>query len=192
MCSYSTRNRQFQKKQQKNSKNQKTPTKLLFKPKQVGKGREREKIKKIVLIGLYPTRNRKFQKNSTKNSKNQKTPSQHLFEPNQVRKSSEREEKKKKNSFDVFLPDWELKIPKKLQKNSKNYKTPSQLLFKTKQVGKGHEREKIEKKSFQCVPTRPVIENSKKNCKKIQEFTKHHHSFISSQNRLGKAQKGRK
>ena len=42
------------------------------------------------------------------------------------------------------------------------------------------------KKPFQCVPTRPVIENSKKNNKKIQEITKHH-SFISSQNRLGKA-----
>ena len=47
--------------------------------------------------------------------------------------------------------------------------------------------ENKKKNSFQCVPTRPVIENSKKHCKKIQEITKHHHSFISSQNRLGKA-----
>ena len=46
---------------------------------------------------------------------------------------------------------------------------------------------KKNKKSFQCAPTRPVIENSKKNCKKIQEITKLHQSFVSSQNRLGKA-----
>ena len=31
---------------------------------QVGKGRERERIKIIVLFRSYPTRNRKFQKNS--------------------------------------------------------------------------------------------------------------------------------
>ena len=33
---------------------------------QVGKGREREKIKIILLFRSYPTRNRKFQKNSKK------------------------------------------------------------------------------------------------------------------------------
>ena len=38
---------EIQKKQQKNSKNQKTPSQLFSKPKQVGKCREREKIKKI-------------------------------------------------------------------------------------------------------------------------------------------------
>ena len=37
-----------------------------FKPKQVGKGREREKIKIIVPLRSYPTRNRKFQRNSKK------------------------------------------------------------------------------------------------------------------------------
>ena len=37
-----------------------------FKPKQVGKGREREKIKTIIPSHSYPTRNRKFQKNSKK------------------------------------------------------------------------------------------------------------------------------
>ena len=35
---------------------------------------------------------------------------------------------------------------------------------------KAHEREKIKKKSFQCVPTRPVIENSKKKAKKYKKF----------------------
>ena len=40
---------------------------LLFKPKHVGEGREREKIKKkIVAMSTYPTRNSKFQKNSKK------------------------------------------------------------------------------------------------------------------------------
>jgi len=37
-----------------------------FKPKQVGKGREREKIKIIVPLRSYPTRYRKFQRNSKK------------------------------------------------------------------------------------------------------------------------------
>ena len=41
-----------------------------FKPKQVGKGREREKLKIIVAFCSCPTLNRKFQKNSIKNFKN--------------------------------------------------------------------------------------------------------------------------
>ena len=44
-----------------------------FKPKQVGKGREREKIKIIVSLRSYPTRNRKFQKNSKKIQKFKKS-----------------------------------------------------------------------------------------------------------------------
>ena len=39
---------------------------LHFKPKQVGKGREREKIKIIIPFRYNPKRNRKFQKNSKK------------------------------------------------------------------------------------------------------------------------------
>ena len=50
----------------KNSKNQKTLLWLLFKPKEVGKGREREKIEKIVPMSSYPTQNREFQKNRKK------------------------------------------------------------------------------------------------------------------------------
>ena len=60
------------KKQQKNSKNEKTLLWLLFKPKLVGKGRERVKIKIIVLIFSYPTRYREFQKNSKKIEKMKK------------------------------------------------------------------------------------------------------------------------
>ena len=37
-----------------------------FKPKQVGKGREKEKIKIIVPLRSYPMRNRKLQRNSKK------------------------------------------------------------------------------------------------------------------------------
>ena len=54
------------KQQQKNSKNEKTPLWLLFKRKQIGKGQEREKIKKIVLMNSYPIRNGEFLKNSKK------------------------------------------------------------------------------------------------------------------------------
>ena len=41
-----------------------------IKPKQVGKGREREKIKIIVPLRSYTTRNLKFQKNCNKIQKN--------------------------------------------------------------------------------------------------------------------------
>ena len=49
-----------------------------FKPKQVGKGRERVKIKIIVPLRSYPMRNRKFQRNS---KKIKKIPSLLHFEP---------------------------------------------------------------------------------------------------------------
>ena len=52
-------------------------------------------------------------------------------------------------------------------------------------------REK-KKKSFRRVPTRPVIENSKKKSKKIQKIKKHHYDFLSSQNKLGKPEKEKK
>ena len=54
------------KKQQKKSKNQKILLGLHFKPKQVAKGREREKIKIIVPFRSNHIRNTKFQKNSKK------------------------------------------------------------------------------------------------------------------------------
>ena len=40
------------------------------------------------------------------------------------------------------------------------------------------------KLSFRFVPTRCVIENSKKIRKKIQKIQKYHYEFISSQNRM--------
>ena len=50
----------------KNSKNKKPPLRLLFRPNQVRKGREWEKIKIIVLISSSSTRNREFRKNCKK------------------------------------------------------------------------------------------------------------------------------
>ena len=44
-------------------------------------------------------------------------------------------------------------------------------------------RKREKKISFWLVPTRPEIENSKKNIKKIQKIKKHHYGFFSSQNR---------
>ena len=57
------RNKKFQKNCQKIQKIKKIPLWLHFKPKQVGKGREREKIKIIFPFRSFPTRNRKYQKN---------------------------------------------------------------------------------------------------------------------------------
>ena len=54
------------KKQQKIKKIKKIPLWRLFKPKLIGEGREREKIKIVVPFRTYPMRNRKFQKNSNK------------------------------------------------------------------------------------------------------------------------------
>ena len=65
-----TRNRKFQKKSKKFKKLKKIPLWLNFKPKQVEKDPEREKINVIVSFRSYKTRNRKLQKNS----KNYKIP----------------------------------------------------------------------------------------------------------------------
>ena len=56
------RNRKFQ----KNNKKIQIPLWLHFKPKYVGKGCEREKIKIILPFHSYPTRDRKFQKSRKK------------------------------------------------------------------------------------------------------------------------------
>ena len=60
-----------------------------------------------------------------------------------------------------------------MQKNSENQKIPLWLHFKPKQDGKGREREKIKIiVPFRSVPTRPVIENSKKIAKEFKKFEK--------------------
>ena len=85
------------KKQQKNSKNYKTPLRLFFKPKQLGKGREIEKIKIIVPINFYRTRNRNFQRNCKKNQKIIKHPQGFTSSQNRLGKAEK--EKKLKLSF---------------------------------------------------------------------------------------------
>ena len=48
---------------------------------------------------------------------------------------------------------------------------------------------KRENKNYRSVPTRLLIENSKKNSKNIQKIKKYHCGFISSRNRLEEAEK---
>ena len=101
MSSYSTCNREFQKKKQKIKK---TPLWLPFKLKQVGKDREREEIKKIVPLSSYKTRNRKFKKIKQKNRKNKKNT---IMESFQAKISWERLGKREnnKNRSNQFLPN---------------------------------------------------------------------------------------
>ena len=66
-----------------------------------------------------------------------------------------------------FLPDMLYKIPKKQKKNLENKKIPLWHHFKSKEVSKGREREKI-KTIIPFRSARRVIENYKKNSKKIQ------------------------
>ena len=63
--------------------------------------------------------------------------------------------------------------------------------FQVKQVGKGCEREKIKNiNPFHSYSRRD--RKFQKNGKKIQKIKKYHCGFILSQNRFGKAGKGRK
>ena len=62
-----------------------------FKPKQVGKGQERQKIKIIVPLRSYPTRNKKFQKNSKKMKKVKKYHYGFISSQKQIGKGGERD-----------------------------------------------------------------------------------------------------
>ena len=108
------REQKILKKYKKYLKIWKTPSWLLFKQKQDGKGRKREK-KKIILMGSYPTGNRKFQKNSKKIQKFRKH--HHRFFSSQNRQGKAEKERKKKKIVLMdsygFLLDREQKIPKK-------------------------------------------------------------------------------
>ena len=87
----------------------------LFKPKQVGKHKEREKIK--IVVSFCPVPTRRLVENSNKKQNNSKIPLWHNFKPKQVGKG--REENKNFRSA-PFLPDAKQKIPKKQQKNLKS------------------------------------------------------------------------
>ena len=64
--SYPTRNRKFQNNSKKIQKIKKIPLRVHLKPKQVGKGREKQKIKIIVPFRSCTALNRKFKENSKK------------------------------------------------------------------------------------------------------------------------------
>ena len=99
-----------------------------------------------------------------------------------------RRKRENKNSLSVpFLPDGKYKIPKKEKKNKK---LPLWLHFMPKQVGKGREKEKI-KFGFRSSLTRNR-KFQKRMARKLKNFKKNHYGFISSQNRLEKAEKERK
>ena len=83
------------------------PLWLHLKLKQVGKDREREKIRIVVPFSSYPMRNRKFQENCNKLH----------FKPKQVGKGRERE----KIKIIVLLRSYP-KRNRKFQKNSKKIK----------------------------------------------------------------------
>ena len=51
---------------------------------------------------------------------------------------------------------------------------------------------KSENKNCNSVPTLRIIENSKKNSKKIEKIKIYHYGFISRQNRLENAEKQKK
>ena len=60
---------------------------LLFNPKYVGEGQEREEMKIIVPIRSYPTNNWKFQKNSNKIRKSNKYPYGFILSQNRLKKA---------------------------------------------------------------------------------------------------------
>ena len=66
------------------------PLWIHFKPKQDGKGCEREKMKIIIPFLSYPTPNRKLSNKQLKNLKNKNIPLQCHFDPKQVGKAQER------------------------------------------------------------------------------------------------------
>ena len=79
----------------------------------------------------------------------------------------------------------------KLQKNSKNSKIQLWLLFKQKLVGKGREKEKIQiGVSFLSYQTRNG--RFQTSSKKIQKIVKYYYGLISSHNKGGNAENGRK
>ena len=101
--SYPTCNRKFQRNCKKNSKNLKTPLKIILKRKQVGKARERKKTKIIVPINSYPTHNRVFEKIC---KKIQKIIKHHWgFFSNKNRLGKAKKERNRNYPSDQFPPD---------------------------------------------------------------------------------------
>ena len=86
MSSYPSQNREFQKNSKKIQKTEKTPLWLPFEAKQVGKGREIVKLKKIVPMSSYPIQDIEFQKNIKKSQKFKKPQNSFLSSQNKMGK----------------------------------------------------------------------------------------------------------
>ena len=94
-----------------------------------------------------------------------------------------------KNCHSVpFVLDGKYKIPKKEKKNNK---IPLWLHFMTKQVGKCREREKI-KIVFRFPYDRTGNRKFQKKRRKFKKIKKYICGFISSQNRMEKAQRAKR
>ena len=117
MSSYPIQEIEFQKKQQKKSKNKKTPEQLPFKPKQDGKGREIVKIKnkKNRFEEFLPNPKYRIPKKFNKLNNTIMASFQEKIGWERLRKREN-----KKNRSDEFISDPEQRIPKKQKKNSKN------------------------------------------------------------------------
>ena len=95
------------------------PLRNNLKPKQFGKGQQREKIKIIVSFRTYPAQNRKCQKRSKKINKIKKNTIMASFQAKIVWKRPRKSENKNYR-FVLFLPDALQIIPKKIAKKLKN------------------------------------------------------------------------
>ena len=97
-----------------------------------------------------------------------------------------RRKRENKNCLSVpFLPDKKYKIPKKEKKSKK---IPLLLHFMPKQVEKCREREKI-KIVFPFPSDRTGNRKFKKKRRKLKKIKNYNCGFISSQNRMEKAQR---
>ena len=97
-----------------------------------------------------------------------------------------------KNCISIpFLPDGKYKIPKKEKKNKKIKKIPIWLNFMPKQVGKCRERVKI-KTVFLFPSDRTGNRKFQKKIRKFKKTKKYQCGFISTQNKLEKAEKENK
>ena len=82
---------------------------------------------------------------------------------------------KKKNRSDPCLPDLSKEINKKIEKKNKKHH-PGSI---SNQNGTGKAKSLRKKNiSFRSVPTRPGVENTKKNSRKIQGIKKQHPGLI--------------
>ena len=135
------------------------------------KGCKREKIKIILPFHSYSTRDRKFQKNS---KKIQKIKRYHYGFISSFLVGKIRERGKIK----IIVPFCSYPMHNgKFQKNSKKIKKYHYDFISIQNRLKKTVKERKQKLSFHSIPTRRVIENSKKIAKKLKKY---HYGFISS------------